>query len=398
MGFSANIKQADYTRADGSSAIVMLVIIDRKKKPIPLEIYWPRKKFDEAAGICLPRQKNDPDCSDYNLIIASALAKANEIFKISRLTGRKLTLEKFLRDYLSNFSKECFVAYYERKMKDRYKHSDITEPTYKNHHNTLNKLKEFTKGSLHFHELDNTWAQRFDLYMKRKLKLDNQNTRWSHHKDIKTYLKLASRDYISFDHPYEFFSITPLPRGSWEALTAQEREALYKYYKTLEPRTTYRRILQAFLFGCYCGLRISDQKRLKEEFLEKNELDFFPHKNRRFGQRLTIPLLNRAVEMVQDSIRENQCDTVFYPYAEQPANRKLKEIAEICGIAKNLHHHVGRETFATLFTESGGSIEELQWYLGHAKIQTTMKYVHVKKERLQKRIEQMNQKDQEEEE
>jgi site-specific recombinase XerD len=93
---------------------------------------------------------------------------------------------------------------------------------------------------------------------------------------------------------------------------------------------------------------------------------------------------------VKDSLLENKCGSVFYNYTEQYANRTLKKIAKKVKIKKNLHHHVGRETFGTLFTEAGGTVEELQWYFGHSKITTTMKYVHVNKDRLRKRISKLN--------
>jgi site-specific recombinase XerD len=46
-------------------------------------------------------------------------------------------------------------------------------------------------------------------------------------------------------------------------------------------------------------------------------------------------------------------------------------------IESRLHHHVGRETFATEFIRRGGKVEGLQKLMNHAKITTTMKYVHV---------------------
>lgn len=47
------------------------------------------------------------------------------------------------------------------------------------------------------------------------------------------------------------------------------------------------------------------------------------------------------------------------------------------GIETRLHHHVGRETFATEFIRHGGTVQVLQKLLGHSKSTTTMKYVHV---------------------
>lgn len=388
---SAKIKLANYLKADGSAAIYLQVIINRKVKRIDLHINWPAKHFDKVSGLCKPRTKaNDQLCQDNNLLIGQALAKATEIFTLARLSGRIITLENFLKDYYSNFNKECFISFYEHRMLERYKHNEIAHESFKNHQNTLNKLKAWRKGQLLFHEFDHRFAQSFDTWLK-KQKLGT-NTRWNHHKDVKTYLNQARRSHYKFENPYDYFKIS-MTRGGWAALSFYERETLWKYYQEhTHPGTSERRVLQKFLFGCYSGLRISDQNRLREDFLKGGELKFKPWKNRRYGQELEIPLLNRAIDLVNDSLRENKCEFVFWNYTEQFANRKLKEIAQLeeVQISKKLHHHVARETFGTLFTEAGGSVEELQYYFGHSKITTTMKYVHVNKERLRKRISKLN--------
>lgn len=389
---SAKPKLAQYVKSDGSAAIYLQVIINRKNRRIDLNLTWPVKNFDRANGLCKSRKAKGKDeaCEDNNLIIGQAMAKANEIFTTYRLSKRNITLELFLKEYYSDFNKECFLSFYEHRMLERYKHNEISFETLKNHRNALNKLKAWKKGKLLFFELDYKFASAFDNYLK-GLKLAT-NTRWNHHKDCKTYLNEAKRSHHKFDDPYEYFKIS-MVRGGWAALTFEERERLYQYYKQHTfPGTTYRRILQKFLFGCYSGLRISDQTRMREEFLENGELKFNPWKNRRYSQELVIPLLDRAKELIQDSLSENECESVFWNYTDQFANRKLKEIAleEEVKIDKNLHHHVGRETFGTLFTEAGGSVEELMWYFGHSKITTTMKYVHVTKDRLRNRIAKLN--------
>lgn len=388
---SAKTIQANYKKKDGSAAIYLLVIINRKVKRIDLNIPWPVKFFNKVNGLCKPRTKEkDQLCIDNNLIIGQVLAKANEIFTTFRLSGRNLTMENFLREYYSNFSKQCFLSFYEHRMMERWKTGDITDESKKQHNNTLNKLKEFSGGNLLFNELDYKFGQRFENYLKKK-KL-KQNTRWGHHKDVKTYLNQARRNHFKFENPYEFFTLSPVP-GGWASLAFEEREKLYQYYLTTQIGTSERRILQKFLFGCYSGLRISDQNRLREEFLNGGELKFTAWKTRKYGKEIQIPLLNRAIDLMHDSLRENRCAFVFWNYSEQFANRKLKEIAkkDEVNIKKNLHHHVGRETFGTLFTEAGGSVEELMYYFDHTKITTTMKYVHVKRERVKKRIDQMNQ-------
>jgi len=64
-------------------------------------------------------------------------------------------------------------------------------------------------------------------------------------------------------------------------------------------------------------------------------------------------------------------------------NGYLKEIAEICGINKNLTFHLARHTFATTVTLSNGvPIESVSKMLGHTSIRTTQIYAKVLEHKL----------------
>jgi site-specific recombinase XerD len=59
-------------------------------------------------------------------------------------------------------------------------------------------------------------------------------------------------------------------------------------------------------------------------------------------------------------------------------NAYLKEIADICGINKELTFHIARHTFATTVTLSNGvPIETVSKMLGHTNLKTTQHYAKV---------------------
>ncbi len=89
-----------------------------------------------------------------------------------------------------------------------------------------------------------------------------------------------------------------------------------------------------------------------------------------------LPLTRQALAYLSDA-QEEEGTAGFRDYADQYENRALTAIGLQLGIQTKLHHHVGRETFATNFIRLGGSVEVLQKLLNHSKITTTMKYVHV---------------------
>jgi site-specific recombinase XerD len=67
--------------------------------------------------------------------------------------------------------------------------------------------------------------------------------------------------------------------------------------------------------------------------------------------------------------------------SNQKMNAYLKEIADLCGINKNLTTHIARHTFATTITLGNGvPIESVSKMLGHIKITTTQTYARVREQ------------------
>ncbi len=59
-------------------------------------------------------------------------------------------------------------------------------------------------------------------------------------------------------------------------------------------------------------------------------------------------------------------------------NSYLKEIANVCGINKDLTFHIARHTFATTVTLSNGvPIESVSKMLGHTNIKATQHYAKI---------------------
>ena len=64
--------------------------------------------------------------------------------------------------------------------------------------------------------------------------------------------------------------------------------------------------------------------------------------------------------------------------SNQKMNAYLKEIADLCGINKELTYHIARHTLATTITLSNGvSIESVSKMLGHKSIKTTQHYAKI---------------------
>jgi site-specific recombinase XerD len=96
---------------------------------------------------------------------------------------------------------------------------------------------------------------------------------------------------------------------------------------------------------------------------------------------IRIPLLPKALQIIEkykSNRKSISQGSIFPKISNQKLNAYLKEIADVCGIKKNLTFHIARHTFATTITLSNGvPIETVSKLLGHTKIATTQIYAKV---------------------
>jgi integrase len=113
-----------------------------------------------------------------------------------------------------------------------------------------------------------------------------------------------------------------------------------------------------FVFCCYTGLSHIDILNLGEENIvhgidSRKWISFKRHKT---NQAFQVSLLPKALEIIEkysDHPTLNE-GAVLPVFSNQKTNSYLKEIADLCGIKKNLPFHLARHTFVTTVTLSNG--------------------------------------------
>ncbi len=103
---------------------------------------------------------------------------------------------------------------------------------------------------------------------------------------------------------------------------------------------------------------------------------------------MNVPLLPTA-EKILRKYEGQFLDGMLLPVlSNQKTNAYLKEIADICGIDKNLTFHLARHTFATTMTLGKGvPIESVSKMLGHTNIQTTQIYARITNDKISRDME-----------
>ena len=77
--------------------------------------------------------------------------------------------------------------------------------------------------------------------------------------------------------------------------------------------------------------------------------------------------------------------------SNQKLNSYLKEIADLCGINKNITFHLARHTFSTTVTLAKGvPIETVSKMLGHTNIETTQIYARITNDKIRNDMQQLS--------
>ena len=110
-----------------------------------------------------------------------------------------------------------------------------------------------------------------------------------------------------------------------------------------------------FVFSCYTGLAYIDTMNLTPGNITLG-IDgeyWISTCRQKTDQPVRVPILPRAWEIIEKyhtHPRSLQKGTIFPNISNQKLNSYLKEIADLCGIEKNLTFHLARHTFATTIT------------------------------------------------
>ena len=186
-------------------------------------------------------------------------------------------------------------------------------------------------------------------------------------------------------NPYAHFKLT-FPQGNREYLTNEELDKLNSI--DLSNNESLDQVRDIFMFSCYTGLRFCDAMDLKMEDIRIiNDEPHIRVDQIKTGERREIPLIKPAISIVDKynwskfrSLKGN----VLPIYTNQRVNRYLKFISNLCGIKKNLTHHIARHTCATtILLDNNVPIEVVSHWLGHTNIKTTQIYAKISHSKLQ---------------
>jgi integrase len=137
-------------------------------------------------------------------------------------------------------------------------------------------------------------------------------------------------------------------------------------------------VKQAFLFACFCGLRISDVRTLRWADIGKGTEGYYISKLMvKTRHVVTVPLSENALSWMPARGQARADDKVFELPSFFSVNYRLKQWAREAGIDKPVTFHVSRHTFATTLLTMGVDLYTTSKLLGHQNIITTQVYAEI---------------------
>lgn len=164
-----------------------------------------------------------------------------------------------------------------------------------------------------------------------------------------------------------------VPETDNRGLTIEELKRL------IDTDTKSARTKQAFLFMCFCGLRVSDAKKLRwSEINIDGEQYTMRIRQKKTEKPLVVPLSENAIKYLPENIGEDELVFPDLP-TEQTMNRSVKIWAKNAGISdwEHIHLHTARHTFGSMLANAGIDVTITAKLMGDEVRTVSKYYIHI---------------------
>jgi site-specific recombinase XerD len=370
-------------KANGTAPIYLRITIDGAPKEIASKRYI------------------QPDRWDNKLQKASGVS--DEVKSLNRYLK---TLEQEVYDAHHSVMKDKTTAtssILKAKLQGTEQRARMLVPIFQDHNNKVETLvgQEFAPGTLERYktslkhtieflqwkysvsdidikDIDHSFVTEYEFFLRSIRKCAN-NTAVKYIKNFKKIIKICiSNGWLDKD-PFANYK-SKIREVEREYLTQEEVQDIYSKEFATERLNLVKDI---FVFSCFTGLAYIDVKNLTVSNISMG-IDggkwIFTHRQKT-ETASRIPLLPIPEELILKYVNHPQCineDKLLPVLSNQKMNSYLKEIADVCGIKKDLTFHIARHTFATTVTLTNGvPIESVSKMLGHKSIKTTQHYAKI---------------------
>lgn len=373
----------DKTNKKGEAPVFMRLTINGERADASIKRFIEPHAWNSAKGKANEKSRGG---KDLNLYLDAISANILRIQRDLELDKKEVSAQIILNRYLGKEQSdrhtlmEVFRAHNE---KCRALSGISLAPGTVIRYETSLRLTEaflrttYKKEDCYLDEITHQFVEDYDFYL-RTVRRCCHNTTTKYLLNFKKIIRIAlAKGWMKKD-PFAqvHFHFEPVER---EFLEKQELKVLLNKEITI---TRLSQVRDIFCFCCLTGLAFMDVQQLKPEHLVADiHGKIWIRKARQKTKNMcNIPLLDEAQKIIDRYRDHPYCQThgVLLPVcSNQKMNSYLKELADICGIRKNLSTHCARHTFATLTLASGATIDNVAKMLGHANVNMTRRHAKV---------------------
>lgn len=340
-------------------------------------------KWSQDAGKAIGSTK---DVKELNEFLNVLRAKAFDIQKKLITIGAIVTSEIFSKQWHGVKEKPRMLLEIFQHHNDQVKElvgQQYSKSTYTRYSTSLDHTRKFIKeyfnvSDLPIDKLNYQFITDYEFWLKTKRKC-NHNSTIKYLTNFKKIIYICIKNSWLDRDPFVGYKMTK-HEVDRPYLTQEEIE-IVSTKKIEVPRIS--QVRDIFLFCCYTGLAYVDVKKLNRSEISigiDGEKWIFTHRQKTESA-TRIPLLPMALEILERYNNNPQClngDRLLPVLSNQKMNAYLSEIANLCGITKNMTMHTARHTFATTITLTNGvPIETVSKMLGHKNLKTTQHYAKI---------------------
>lgn len=373
----------DKTNKKGEAPVFMRLTINGERADASIKRFIEPHAWNSAKGKANEKSRGG---KDLNLYLDAISANILRIQRDLELDKKEVSAQIILNRYLGKEQSdrhtlmEVFRAHNEKCR--ALSGISLAPGTVIRYETTLRLTEEFLQKSYqkedcYLDEVTNQFIEDFEFFLK-TLRRCCHNTTSKYLMNFKKIVRIAlAKGWMKKDPFAQIrFHLDPVER---EFLEKQELKTMLNKEITI---TRLAQIRDIFCFCCLTGLAFTDVQQLKAEHLVADiHGKIWIRKARQKTKNMcNIPLLDEAQKIIDRYRDHPYCQThgVLLPVcSNQKMNSYLKELADICGIRKNLSTHCARHTFATLTLASGATIDNVAKMLGHANVNMTRRYAKV---------------------
>ncbi|MCC8089187.1 MAG: site-specific integrase [Rikenellaceae bacterium] len=371
---------------DGQVPILLRVTINGLRSVVSVNLKVNPDNWNAVAGRSIANTRMD---EELNTRLNTIRLRVMQIYREMEMDKVEITARDIIDKYLGRDTKpkimllDVFREHNDRCRKLADAGKDIAAATVVRYETTLKHVANFIKHTygmddIPLADVNHKYITDLDFYLKTERGCSH-NSSTKYLKNFKKIIRIALANDLIQKDPFANIKFR-LDVVEPEFLEDHEIQAIVD--KEIRA-ARMAQVKDAFLFCCFTGLAFSDVKGLKPEHIVRdNDGSLWIRKPRQKTKIMcNIPLLDVPKQIIEKYKDHPSCvkqGQLLPVPCNQKMNAYLKELADLCGINKEISTHTGRHSFATSIALANGvSIENVAKMLGHSDTKMTRHYARV---------------------